>query len=198
MEGGDGGSEMGGDNGDMSGGDDGSGGSIVEAGGTLSENPETFAYIDGGTARQMLDFYRIEGLQSQTVSERELIISTERPVLVWFHGGGWVSGSKDNIEGIAFEIAELAGFHLVSVGYRLAGQEADPWPGIIVEVKSAVRWLKLNAGMLGIDPEQIIVTGESAGMVNEVSITQGGEHDVETLNVTAEKIVMFLNENVGK
>ena len=175
---GNGGSEMGGgddmggqmgENGDMDGGDDmgggedGSGESIVEAGGTLSENPETFEYVDGGTARQMLDIYRVEGLPSQSVSERGLITSAGRPVLVWFHGGGWVTGSKDNIEGIAFEIAELAGFHLVSVGYRLAGQGADPWPGIIVEVKSAVRWLKLNAGMLGIDPEQIIVTGESAG-----------------------------------
>ena len=40
---------------------------------------------------------------------------------------------------------------------------AEPWPGIIREVKSAIRWLKLNAGMLGIDPDNLIVTGESAG-----------------------------------
>jgi len=149
--------------GDTGGGEDGSGGSIVEAGGTLPPNPETFAYVEGGTESQTLDYYRIEGLPSQTASKREIESSTGRPAIVWFHGGGWVTGSKDNIEGIAFEIAELAGFHLVSVGYRLAGQGADPWPGMIQEVKSAIRWLRLNADMLGIDPDHIIVTGESAG-----------------------------------
>jgi acetyl esterase/lipase len=134
------------------GGGSGSGAGIdIEPGGTVAAEPETFFYVDGGTERQTLDLYRIEG------------ISLPRPALVWFHGGGWVINSKENIEGIAFDIAEAGGFHLVSVGYRLAGQGAEDWPGIVREVKSAVRWLKQNAEGLGIDPDAIIVTGESAG-----------------------------------
>jgi acetyl esterase/lipase len=134
------------------GGGSGSGAGIdIEPGGTVAAEPETFFYVDGGTERQTLDLYRIEG------------ISLPRPALVWFHGGGWVINSKENIEGIAFDIAEAGGFHLVSVGYRLAGQGAEDWPGIVREVKSAVRWLKQNAEGLGIDPDAIVVTGESAG-----------------------------------
>ncbi|MEW6144631.1 MAG: alpha/beta hydrolase [Thermodesulfobacteriota bacterium] len=133
------------------GGDGGGAGIDIEPGGTLADEPETYFYVEGGTDRQTLDLYRIQD------------ISSPRPALVWFHGGGWVINSKENIEGIAFDIAEAGGFHLVSVGYRLAGQGAEDWPGIVREVKSAVRWLKLNAEELGIDPDAIIVTGESAG-----------------------------------
>ena len=144
-----GGTDGGSDNGGGNGG--GGAGIDIETGGTLAAEPETYFYVEGGTERQTLDLYRIQG------------ISSPRPALVWFHGGGWVINSKDNIEGIAFEIAEAGGFHLVSVNYRLAGQDAEDWPGIIREVKSAIRWLKLNAAQLEIDPDAIIVTGESAG-----------------------------------
>lgn len=133
------------------GGGGGGAGIDIETGGILAAEPETFFYVEGGTERQTLDLYRIGG------------VSSTRPALVWFHGGGWVINSKENIEGIAFDIAEAGGFNLVSVGYRLAGQGAEDWPGIVREVKSAVRWIKLNSEELGIDPDAIIVTGESAG-----------------------------------
>jgi acetyl esterase/lipase len=139
------------DGGPGGGGGGGGAGIDIQPGGTLAAEPETFFYVEGGTDRQTLDLFRIEG------------VSSPRPVLVWFHGGGWVINSKENIEGIAFDIAEAGGFHLVSVGYRLAGQGAEDWPGIVREVKSAVRWIKLNAEELGIDPDAVIVTGESAG-----------------------------------
>jgi len=119
------------DGGTDGGGGNGSGPGIdIETGGTLAPEPETFFYVEGGTERQTLDLYRING------------VSTPRPALVWFHGGGWVINSKENIEGIAFDIAEAGGFQLISVGYRLVGQGAEDWPGIIREVKSAVRWIK--------------------------------------------------------
>ncbi len=140
------------------------GGSIIEPGGTLTMLPLTFDYVGNGNGRQSLDYYPITGLASLAaagVSTKEA--AGARPVLVWFHGGGWVINDKTNIEPIAFDIAEMGGFHLVSVGYRLAGQGQDPWPGMIREIKSAIRWLKINAAELGIDPDLIIVTGESAG-----------------------------------
>lgn len=155
------------------GGEAGGGGDIeIVPGGTLSGIPETYFYVEGGTDRQTLDLYRIEG------------ITSPRPAFVWFHGGGWVINSKENIEEIAFDIAEAGGFHLVSVGYRLAGQGAEPWPGIIREVKSAIRWLKLNAGTLGIDPDHIIVTGESAGahLAAMIALSSGAANLEGTVN----------------
>ena len=158
------GCDSGGSGGETDGGggtDNGGGGGIsIEPGGTLSSVPETFFYAEGGTDRQTLDLYRMNGLTNTNADE---VPPSARPALVWFHGGGWVINSKENIEDIAFDIAEAGGFHLVSVGYRLAGQGAEDWPGIVREVKSAIRWLKLNSEMLGIDPELLIVTGESAG-----------------------------------
>jgi len=53
--------------------DDTTSGSIAQTGGTLADTPETFSYVDSGTARQTLDFYRIEGLTSQSA----LRVSTE-------------------------------------------------------------------------------------------------------------------------
>ena len=63
--------------------------SIIEPGGTLPEAPETFDYVGSGNDRQMLDFYEITGLPSQTASEfstRGLVAG--RPAIVFFHGGG--------------------------------------------------------------------------------------------------------------
>jgi acetyl esterase/lipase len=114
--------------------------------------PVTYPYVEDGDERQMLDFYRYE-------SSRPGL----RPVLIWFHGGGWVKGSREWIDPIAFEIASVGGYNLISAGYRLAGDKNVPWPLIIHDVKAVVRWVKLNAKKLRINPEKIIVGGESAG-----------------------------------
>jgi acetyl esterase/lipase len=42
-----------------------------------------------------------------------------RPALVFFYGGAWVAGDRGDVDPFIFEAAEMAGFHLVSVGYRL-------------------------------------------------------------------------------
>lgn len=178
-----GGCSGGGTDGGPGGGGGGGGGAGIDIkpGGTLASEPETFFYVEGGTDRQALDLYRIE--LPGTVSALRAAPGS-RPALVWFHGGGWVINSKENIEGIAFNIAEAGGFHLISVGYRLAGQGAEDWPGIIREVKSAVRWIKLNADELGIDPDAIIVTGESAGahLAAMVALSSGVENLEGTVN----------------
>ena len=165
----------GGSSGGTVGGGNGGGGGAgidIETGGTLEAEPETFSYVEGGTDRQTLDLYRING------------VSSPRPALVWFHGGGWVINSKENIEGIAFDIAEAGGFNLISVGYRLAGQGAEDWPGIVREVKSAIRWIKLNADTLGVDPDAIIVTGESAGahLAAMIALSAGADDLEGTVN----------------
>jgi len=138
------------------------GGSIIEPGGTLSMVPETFDYVGNGNERQMLDFYEITGLPSQTASEissRGLIVG--RPALVFFHGGAWVLGDRGDVDPLIFEAAEMAGFHVVSVGYRLATEAA--WPAQIHDANAAVRWIKQNSAELGVDPDKLIVVGGSAG-----------------------------------
>lgn len=123
----------------------------VIAGSGLNEAVE-YAYVTNGHERQKLDFYRY-GAEGESY----------RPTIIWIHGGAWIAGDKKHIDPIAFQIAGLGGYNLVSVNYRLANDESAPWPEIVYDVNAAIRWAKLNSKKLGIDPEKLIIAGESAG-----------------------------------
>jgi len=155
------------------------GGSIIEPGGTLAVIPETLEYVLDGNERHKLDYYEISGLPSQTASSSVRGLTGARPALVFFHGGAWVTGDKADVDPLVFEAAETAGFHLISVGYRLAIE--SPWPAQIYDANAAVRWIKQNAEALSIDPDKIIIVGGSAGahigaavaMASDISELQG-------------------------
>ena len=84
------------------------------------------------------------------------------PALVWIHGGGWEFGDKrvDPSETIG-SIFIQSGFVGLSINYRLSGQAI--FPAQIHDAKAAIRWLRANAGDLGVDPDRIGVWGHSAG-----------------------------------
>ncbi|HYC32208.1 MAG TPA: alpha/beta hydrolase, partial [Gemmatimonadales bacterium] len=85
------------------------------------------------------------------------------PVAVHIHGGGWVSGSRTR--GVWFvpirDRLLSEGFLVVSVDYRLA--PAQKWPAQLQDVKCAIRHLRANASLYGLDPDRIGVVGSSAG-----------------------------------
>ncbi|GAB4456355.1 MAG: hypothetical protein OHK0029_14100 [Armatimonadaceae bacterium] len=80
------------------------------------------------------------------------------PVVLYLHGGGWRTGSKDNPAGL-FLVEE--GYALVSANYRLSG--IAPFPAQIHDCKAAVRWIRANADRYGWDPARVGVFGVSAG-----------------------------------
>jgi acetyl esterase/lipase len=81
-----------------------------------------------------------------------------RPVVVWIHGGAWMSGDKASPPGLGM----LArGFVIVSIDYRTT-QEAM-FPSQIYDCKAAIRFLRAHAGQFDIDPGRIGVWGDSAG-----------------------------------
>lgn len=117
-----------------------------------------------------------------------------RPAAVVIHGGGFVSGSRQNAQ-----LVELAqhfasrGFVSISIDYRLAGDHGtlpDAWlaaannPTMPAErqeqakalyaagrdAKAAVRWLHANAASLGVDPDHIAVMGGSAGAIQAMML----------------------------
>jgi acetyl esterase/lipase len=91
------------------------------------------------------------------------------PVMVWIHGGGWTSGDKS--EGLPDYLAaelERNNFIGVALDYRLAryapdGTPVDPFPAAVDDVKTAVRYLKANAGRYDLRANDIFLAGVSAG-----------------------------------
>ncbi len=88
---------------------------------------------------------------------------TNRPVIIWVHGGGWTSAelTKKYRPTHALVRACLDGFVVASIDYRLVTEA--PFPAPIEDCKCAVRFIKAHAEELGIDPERIGIWGESAG-----------------------------------
>jgi acetyl esterase len=87
--------------------------------------------------------------------------SGPRPVLVYFHGGGWVIGDIETHDCTVRAVAEASGATVVSVDYRLAPE--NPFPAALDDCIAAVRWVADNAAELDIDPARLAVGGDSAG-----------------------------------
>ena len=83
------------------------------------------------------------------------------PVIVFYHGGGWVIGSKDVYDGSARALAKQAKAIVVSVDYRLAPEHK--FPTAHEDSFAAYKWVLENIKSFGGNPEKIAVAGESAG-----------------------------------
>lgn len=85
------------------------------------------------------------------------------------HGGGWSGGDRSQLKGYGFLLGRK-GYTCVASEYRLTGEAL--WPAQIEDVKAAIRYMRANAGELGIDPDRIVVSGNSAG--GHLSLMAGG------------------------
>ena len=83
------------------------------------------------------------------------------PLLVYFHGGGWVVGSVAVSDPFSRALANASGCAVVSVEYRLAPE--DRFPAAADDAYAATRWSSDHAADLVIDPSRIAVGGSSAG-----------------------------------
>jgi len=82
------------------------------------------------------------------------------PTAILFHGGGWVTGSKDEI---ALDVLPYLamGFAVVNVDYRLA--QVAPAPAAVQDSRCALRWVIRHAPQYGFDPAKLVLVGSSAG-----------------------------------
>lgn len=106
------------------------------------------AYVENGHARQKLDLYLPE------TSDKPV------PLVIWIHGGGWQSGSKEGCPPLRQGLIQR-GYAVASLNYRLSGDAI--FPAQIEDCKAAIRWLRTNAKTYGIDPDRFGVWGSSAG-----------------------------------
>jgi acetyl esterase len=83
------------------------------------------------------------------------------PLLVYFHGGGWVIGDLETHDGVCRFLAAAAGVAVLAVDYRLAPEH--PFPAAVEDAWAGFAWASANATAMGIDPTRIAVGGDSAG-----------------------------------
>jgi len=97
---------------------------------------------------------------SPVTEKIERIDYLKYPVIVFLHGGGWVTGDLDSYERVCLTVARQTGHVLIAVDYRLAPE--NPFPAALEDcyktVKAVMRWHKLSGS-----PHKITLMGDSAG-----------------------------------
>lgn len=126
---------------------------ILLEGKTIEVTPKALAptlrdVAYGPHERNKLDFWKAESARPT-------------PLVFYIHGGGWVSGSKEENSGPSLGLLD-EGVSYVSINYRLA-RGSDILPSSIHDAARALQYVRSKAKEWNIDPERIIVSGGSAG-----------------------------------
>ncbi len=83
------------------------------------------------------------------------------PVLVYYHGGGWVIGDLDSHDNLCRDLCAHSGCAVIAVDYRLAPEHR--FPAAVDDALAATRWVRANASALKVDASRLAVGGDSAG-----------------------------------
>ena len=143
---------------------------------------ETYKEIDGGKDLKVYIFSP-EGHKA----------SDERPAVVFFFGGGWVGGTPTQF---AMQAKFLASRGMVAIcaDYRTrSSHKVRPFE-CVKDAKSCVRWVRANAGRLGIDPERIAAGGGSAGghIAAATATVEGFDEDEDkSVSCVPDALVLF-------
>jgi acetyl esterase len=109
-----------------------------------------------------------------------------RPLVVFYHGGGWVVGGLDTHDGVCRFLAREADVLVLAVDYRLAPEHR--FPAAVDDACAAFAWAVREAGALCSDPSRIAVAGDSAGgnlaaVVSQLAVASGGPRPAAQLLV---------------
>lgn len=117
---------------------------------TWEETREVYKYGDGYS------------LNAHIFSPSDVRNDDLRPVILFFHGGGWYEGNSQGFKRNCRTFAER-GWIAISFDYRLSNfSDIDP-THCIMDAKSSIRWVRENSERLSIDPHRVVIAGQSAG-----------------------------------
>jgi acetyl esterase len=83
------------------------------------------------------------------------------PVLVYYHGGGWVIGDLDTHDVLCRQLCNSSGCAVIAVDYRMGPE--NRFPAAVDDAVGAARWVRSQAASLKVDPSRMAVGGDSAG-----------------------------------
>lgn len=121
------------------------------------------------------------------------VATDRRPAIVFFFGGGWRAGTPGQFLPHCRHLADR-GMVAISVDYRVKNRH-DAWPQDCLEdAKSAIRWVRKNAGRLGVDPNRIAAGGGSAGghLAAATAVIKGFEASSEDTSISSAPNAMVL------
>ena len=117
----------------------------------------------------------------------------KRPAVVFFFGGGWKGGHRKQFTTQATYLAKR-GMIAARADYRIKGKHKTMPDKCVLDCKSAVRWLRENAGKLGIDPTKVAAGGGSAGGHTAAATftTKGLEGEDEDTSISSQPNLLVL------
>lgn len=114
---------------------------------------------------------------------------TTLPIIVFFHGGGWVSCGLETHDNLCRRLANLSACAVVSVDYRLAPEA--PFPAALDDARAALQWVHAQATQLSIDPHRLAVCGDSAGGNLAVACTLLARDPAENLPRISHQLLFY-------
>lgn len=106
---------------------------------------------------------------------------TDLPVMVYFHGGGYVVGSIDSHDGVCREFCSRTPCAVLSVGYRRAPEYK--FPTALHDCADALAWLHEQASSLGLDRQRVIFAGDSVGASLATTLATQAVHESQEVAI---------------
>lgn len=103
-----------------------------------------------------------EALRLHVFKPKDWKAEDRRPAFVWFFGGGWTTGTAANSVWMAKWAAEL-GFVAIAPDYRVKNRFGTSPLASVADARAVLRWVQTHASEIGIDPQRVVVGGNSAG-----------------------------------
>ncbi|XP_033748691.1 neutral cholesterol ester hydrolase 1-like [Pecten maximus] len=120
-----------------------------------------FPWVRGYDSQLQITDTNMKGIHVRMYQPVTSLQHKQRPVLVYFHGGGWSLLSVDSYDPLMRRIAKDSGVMIISVNYRLSPQ--FPFPVPLQDCMDVVEYVIQNSVNLNIDPQKIAIGGDNAG-----------------------------------
>ncbi|MCB2292856.1 alpha/beta hydrolase [Clostridium algoriphilum] len=122
--------------------------------------------------------------------------SINSPIIIYSHGGSWISGTIDEYDNVCRKISKKSNAIVVSINYCLAPE--NPFPAGLNDVYSVLQWISKNAKSINGDSNRICVAGDSAGanlsaVVSQIARDKGGPHIISQVLIYPSTNIYELN-----